>query len=177
MATKETKLAIQQTVSTIELKFGDFKPIVGTTGSTLHVLETNANHSRSMDLLDKAGLRPLEYQEILPLLMKDETLKNSLKGKWFYLAGRGLNEDGIYTIDDKGELAKIDVKELPIENKVRVWSGKNQLSFLVNSDYNTASYGGRFGLDAYAGPHVVAPIVVGKPKLSLSEQADALLRK
>jgi len=164
MATRETTLPAQSTVSAATLKFGDFKPVVGTTGSTLYVLKTEANHSKSMGLLEESGLRPLKYQEVLPLLMKDEALKNSLKGKWFYLAGEGLNEDGIYTVNDKGELAKIEGEELSLEKKVRAWSGKNPLSLCVYSGNDAAYHSRRFCLVAAYDPHGDAPVVVGVPK-------------
>ncbi len=157
--------AEQSEIVVLKSKFGDFKPILGAT-SILHVLETSANHSKSMELLEKAGLRPLKYQEILPLLMKDETLKNSLKGKWFYLAGKGLEEDGIYTINEKGDLAKIENDKLSIENKVRAWKGPYPLSLDVYSDNGAAGYSRRFylGLGAPNGPLNAAPVVVGVPK-------------
>ena len=69
-----------------------------------------------MDLLDKAGLRPFERQEILLLLMTDEVLKTKLKGMWFYIAGKGLKENGIYTINDNGDLVTIE-GEISIEKK------------------------------------------------------------
>jgi hypothetical protein len=38
-----------------------------------------------MRLLADAKLRPLKDYEIVSLLIKDEVLKNKLKGLWFYM--------------------------------------------------------------------------------------------
>ena len=80
MATRENTLSAQTTATASTSKFGEFEPFVGATKSILYILKSEANHSKSMKLLDEAGLRPLKYQEILPLLMRDETFKNALKG-------------------------------------------------------------------------------------------------
>lgn len=153
-------------------KFGDFKPISGTV-STIYVLGKGGNHPKSMKLLDDAGLMPYTKTEILSILMKDEQLKEALKGKWFYLAETGAKEAGLYTVNTDGSIAK--GKGQSIEDTVRVWAGDNPLSLYVYSDYDASGYGGRFYLYAISDPDVVAPVVVGKPKLSLSEQADKLL--
>jgi hypothetical protein len=163
-----------------KVKFGDFKQIVGTTNSTLYVLETDANYSKSMKLLDKADLRPLKYQEVLSLLMKDDKLKKSVEGKGFWLAGKGLYEGeiyplvgkgldgkGIYTINEGGDLARIENKKLSLENRVHVFGGSNPLSLEV---YSYTDFGWRFKLDAGKKPQDVEDIVVGVPK-SLKERA------
>jgi hypothetical protein len=168
-------MATRETTAQLTAKFGDFKPTVGTTGSTLYILEKRSNHLESMSLLDKAGLVPFERQEILPLLMKDEGLKNVLKGKWFYLVGKGLKKEGIYTVNSNGELVEIRDKELSIEMKVRAWSGPNPLSLFVLSDCDATYCGWRFYLFAYYDPSDVALVVVGKPKLSLSKPVSALI--
>lgn len=165
MATREAPLILHATATIPASKFGEFKPVVGSTGTILYTLKTEANHSNSMKLLDEAGLRPLTRQEILPLLMKDETLKNSLKGKWFYLAGEGLKEDGIYTINSKGDLVTLGGEKVSVQNRVRAFKGPHLLSLVVISDRGSPQYGGRFGLAANCGFSVRAPVVVGVPKL------------
>jgi hypothetical protein len=142
-------------------KFGDFKRVEG---STLYMLQQEADHPQSMKLLEEAGLRPYTYQEILPILMKDEQLRNALKGKWFYLAGAGIDKEGIFTVDEKGELKEIGKEEIPVEQSVCVFSGKNPLSLDVNSDGDAADYGWRFYLVASSKPGGVAPVVVGTAK-------------
>ena len=174
MANRDVTLAVQPTTAAPTNKFANFRSVVGTT-ATLYVLETRVNHAKSMDLLDKACLMPFERQEILLLLMNDEVLKNALKGKWFYIAGKGLEEDGIYTINDKGDLVEIKGK-ISTEMKVSAWKGPHPLSLNVYSDDLAADYGRRFILNASVEPDYTAPVVVGKPKLSLSEPVDALVR-
>ncbi len=162
MAEPAAKLAMAPQAS--ETRYGDFKPVAGSTGATLYVLQEKANHPKSMTLLSAAGLRPMTYQELLPLLMKDEALKNALKGKWFWLAGEGMEKAGIFTINEKGELREITKKEkLSVEQKVRVWPGEQPLSFVVLSDADAADCGRRFDLGASLGPQGVAPVVVGVP--------------
>lgn len=174
MATKNAILTAQSAVAAPATKFGDFKPIVGTTGSILYVLENGANQPASMKHLEDAGLMPFEEKEILSILIKDKQLKNFLKGKWFYLAGSGTDKGGLYTINEDGSLAKGKGKS--IENTVRVWSGDKPLSLYVDSVY-TAYCGWRFGLGADNDPASVAPVVVGKPKLNLNEPAEVLLKE
>src|SRR5271157_3663853 len=75
--------------------------------ASLIILEQEADHADSMKILAKNGLRPLTYQEALS---RSTELIRELKGKWFYLAGQGLKEEGIYTFDKQGELAKLTGK-------------------------------------------------------------------
>ena len=141
-----------------------FRQVKGATGKTLYILEKEANHPDSMKLLSEAGLRPLSYREILSLLMEDEQLKNALKGKQFWLAGKGIEKEGILTINEKGELREIAREEKPsAERKVYVWSGDQPLSFKVYLDDFAANVGRRFSLNAYLEPQGVAPVVAGVP--------------
>lgn len=142
----------------------EFKQIRGDTKSVLYVLEKNADYTDSLALLDNADLRMLRYQEILPLLMGDETLKNQLKGYWFFLEGKGFEKElETYTIDEKGEL--IEIKgEISNERIVRVWNGQNPPLLGISSADPASCNNGRFFLNAYGGPRSVTPIVVGVPK-------------
>jgi len=158
MTSQATKEAPQSTA----IKQG-FKQVTGVTGNSILVLNQGADYSKSMKVLEDANLRPLKHQEILLLLINDSALKESLKGKWFYIEGKGMDKNGLFTVDNKGEL--VERKGMvSTENIVRVWSGSNPLSFVVNSDINAAYYGRRFVLDAYGGPGVVASVVVGVAK-------------
>ncbi len=141
-----------------------FRQVMGATGKTLHILEKRANHPESMKLLSEAGLRPMTYQELLLLLMEDEQLKNALKGKHFWLAGQGIEKEGVFTINEKGELREIAREErLSAERKVNVCKGNRPLSFGVYSDYVAPGIGWRFFLYADYEPQIAAPVVVGVP--------------
>lgn len=123
----------------------------------IKILEQSGNHAQSMKILSKNGLRPLTYQEALanaPELIK------TLKGKWFYLDGKGIKENGIYTVNEKGELAKLTGNET-LDQKVRVYSGSQPLSLGVGSGDSARIYGVRFFLDGNFSPDFVAPVVVG----------------
>ena len=152
-------------------RFGDFKSVSGSTGKTLYVLQEEADYFRSMELLSNATLRPVTYQELLPLLMNDEylplqmnDLMNLLKEKWFWLAGDGMDKSGRFTIDDKGKLREITEKEkLSEEWKVYAWPGKQRLMLHIDSDDFAADRGQRYHLGAHLMPQEVAPVVVGVP--------------
>ncbi|MHB1830222.1 MAG: hypothetical protein ACYCO0_02415 [Candidatus Micrarchaeaceae archaeon] len=111
----------------------------------------------SFKLLAKNGLRALTYQEALSLPAQQ---LNQLKGKWFYLDGKGINENGIYTFNDKGELSKANGNE-SVDKKVRVWSGNQPLALNVLSDYDARGDGRRFDLNGGSWRNIVAPVVVG----------------
>ncbi|MCL5434086.1 MAG: hypothetical protein M1538_03915 [Candidatus Marsarchaeota archaeon] len=145
-------------------RYGEFEPISGTTGVKIYVLNQEADHATSMDLLQKAGLRPYTYQEIILLLMKDEGLKNSLKGKWFYLAELGIGIDGLYTMDENGVLVNIRKKKIPVEEKIRVWPAKSLLSLVVNSDdVANDSWDDSWRFELADGRSCAAPMVIGTP--------------
>lgn len=132
-----------------------FREIKGSS-TAFFVSEQRGNHTQSMELLSKNGLRPLTYQEALVLAPE---LIAQLKGKWFYLNGKGNVSDGIYTFNKSGELIELSGKG-SIDQKVRVWSGKQPLSLHVDSG-DARNYGWRFDLVGYVSPDDVAPVVVG----------------
>lgn len=127
-----------------------------------------------MELLDKAGLRPLTYKEALCTLMDNEELKNQLKGKWFYLAGTGKDinrENGLYTIDRDGSL--VNGSGPSPETTLRYFNGPHPLSLFVLSDDFTSIYYRRYDLAAINEPQFVASVVVGVPK----DETKNMLRK
>jgi hypothetical protein len=69
--------------------------------------EAKANNADFMALLLKKGLRPMTYQEAFLFMDKNSEAKEQLKGKWFYLEGKGLEEPEYCTFDDEGKLAKL----------------------------------------------------------------------
>ncbi len=154
-----------------EARFGEFKPIVGSTGTTLYILRQSEDYPGSMYSLSRSGLMPLTYQELFLRLMKDEKLKELLKGKRFWIAGEGLDEYGIFTINkkgkNKGELRKItkDEEKFSVEQVVHIWSGDLPLSVYVASDkyYDEGFKIARFQLYASIGPNMPASVVVGVP--------------
>jgi hypothetical protein len=155
-----------------------FRQITGSTNASIFVRDKGENHPNSMKVLEKANLAPFTHQEILSILNTDETLKEYLKGKWFWLAGVGQHkEHPLYTIDTKGELAEIK-GNVSIENTVRVWNGTNPLSLGVILDDTASLFKVRFVLDAYALPSCGALdgtcVVVGKAKPEQSTQQSAV---
>ncbi|VVB77073.1 Uncharacterised protein [uncultured archaeon] len=145
---------------TKELAVVKFNKIKGSSGNSLFVSEKGGDLADSMKALEANGLRVLASQEALSLLIKDETLKNALKGKWFYLAGAGTDKDGLFAVNEEG--GTVD-RKADVEHTVRVWSGK-QPSLNVLSDCNARIVERRFDLGASGGPSGVAPVVLGVPK-------------
>lgn len=134
---------------------------VGNSG--VQVSETESDYRQSMDLLERHGMKALTYQEALVILMKDEVLKNSLKDRWFWLAGSGIDREESFTIDEKGELVRSTEKNM--EKLVRAWSGNKVPYLVVLPDEFAAYIGRRFGIGGYdAWPGDVAPVVVGVNK-------------
>lgn len=125
-----------------------------TTKTALFISDCGGDHAKSMGILARKGLRPLTYQEAFSRSLE---LISELKGKWFYLAGKGIKEDGVYTFTEKGELAIVTGKET-LDQKVRVWPGNQPLSLGIGS---VGFAGRRFLLLAHGRPSPVAPVVVG----------------
>jgi len=137
-------------------------------GKSIFMLEQGADHANSMRILDENGLRPLTSQEALTHISKTPELKNQLRGKWFYIAGKGLKEDGLYTFDKEGNLKEIGKEKPSYEKTVRGWKGNRPLSLYVNY---SSLYGRRFYLRADEVPDDVARgVVVGIRKDDPAEQ-------
>ena len=91
----------------------------------LFMLDKGANCYESMNLLHGANLRPLKYQEIAPLLMKDKALRDALKGKWFWLAGEGLDKKArLYGLGKGGELVEITRETSLPEGRISTCNGR-----------------------------------------------------
>jgi hypothetical protein len=159
------------------IEVSKFKELKGSTGVSLFVLNKEADHATSMKLLDEAGLRPLEKEEIR-FLVKDKELRNPLRANWFYIAGQGEDEDGLFAINEEtGMFSK--GKGSSVENTVRVYKGKYPRSLYVCSDNDASVIGRRYYL-LYAdySPDYAAPVVVGVPKekiLQGSTESDKTL--
>ncbi|MDE1768816.1 MAG: hypothetical protein KGH64_01855 [Candidatus Micrarchaeota archaeon] len=134
-----------------------FGEVGGNAKSALHIIYHEANHAQSMKILADNGLRPLRHREALS---RSSELITELKGKWFYLAGRGTDKSGIYTFNDKGALVE-STGNRPIDLIVRVWPGNKPLSLVVYSDVIAQVKHKRFLIDADDWPSSVAPVVVG----------------
>lgn len=126
--------------------------------SGVSIAFTNANQKDSMSLLQQNGLRAMTYQEALVTIDKNPELKEQLKGKWFWLDGKGTELSGYYTFNEKGELTK---GKGNIEKTVYAWSGSQPLSLSVRTDGDARFYERRYSLSAYGGPSGVASVVVG----------------
>jgi hypothetical protein len=127
----------------------NFREVIGDTGQKVYVLYKGHNYEDSMRLLKEANLSPLSKQEALKLFVNDERLKNALKGRLFYLEDKGIKEEGLYEIDEKGKLTKKEGGS--IEKTTRIFSGNKPIALSVLSDEETARFKRRFGLGDYEG--------------------------
>ena len=127
----------------------------------IKILNQKADHADSMRILKENGLEPLTYQEALA---HGAELVKAFKGEWmwFWLVGKGMDKNGVFLFDSKGNIDAENPEKDDMEHKVRVWSGTNLLSLVVHSDVDASGYGRRFDLNAYFEPYGVAPVVVGK---------------
>lgn len=147
-------------------KHAGFSKMVGSTGATLHILRTNASHGTSMSLLEDAGLRPLTYHEVLPMLMQDKTLREALKGEWFWLAGQGARgRNWSFTVADDGELVQKDAKSCSKKMTAHLRRGSQPLSLIVHDDEEVHSRGSGFLVSAAILPSYSASTVVGVPMI------------
>jgi len=127
--------------------------------TNIEILNQKANHSDSMRILKENGLRPVTCQEILFALDRDPVLKEQLKGKWFWLEGKGTKMSEYHTLQPDYTLKKGRSKDP--EKNIYCDSGNQPLVFGVNSDTMSAEVGRRFYLYALDAPSDVAPVVVG----------------
>ena len=126
--------------------------------TAVFIAQTEANHKNSMSLLQQNGFRPLTYQEAIIKIDKNPELKEQLKGKWFYLDGKGSQLLGYYTFNDKGEFTQ---GKGDIEKTVYVYKGSQPLLLAVHEDYVARSVRRRYGLYAGDNPSAVVGVVVG----------------
>ncbi len=126
--------------------------------SGVFIAQIGANQTNSMRLLQENGLRPLTYQEAIVEIDKNPELKEWLKGKWFYLGGKGSQLLGYYTFNKKGELTQ---GEGDMEKTVYVYKGSQPLLLAVHEDCVARSVRRRYGLYAGDNPSAVVGVVVG----------------
>ena len=147
----------------------------------IHIFRQGADHATSMKLLEEAGLRPLTYQEAFYLLAAHDGMWQALKAcvKWFWLAGRGLDKDGVFKTSSRGELIKI-WGVLSGSVIVRASGGAHPLSlgFAVGKAlFRNAVYLGANVLPSHRAPGVVGVakdignLVKGKPPAAVDAKA------
>lgn len=171
MTTIQTKQTSKKQDDVEELEFAGFEKIPSSTDAEWYVKKETSNYFDSMRSLNEIGLKPITYKKALSKLMTDDALRDSLKGREFYLKDKKLKKRGIFTIDEdnnfvegKGEsinstviikVKKSSIKKSPTE--------KYPVILSIRSDEEVHN-GNRFDVVAGFKPFNVAPIVVGEPK-------------
>jgi hypothetical protein len=126
-----------------------------------------------MKILVDGGLRPLTFREALS---HTSELMNELKGKWFYLDGKGIEEAGVYAFDARGEFARPTAREHP-NRMIQIYSGVHPLHFDIGSDDLTRFHSRRFVLSGNDTPDFHAPVVVGIMDATILEKGKEALAR
>ncbi len=160
-----TKAALTQSS-----KFGEFALAPSSSNSRVYTLDREANYKKSKAFLDESLLTPFGPHEILRILRKDESLMAFFSGKGFYVAGAGTEMHGIYTVKPNGSLE--EGRGGSFEDTIRVESGDNPLILFVYSNHDAKFNNRRYNLLGSFEPVWTAPMVVGRPRLSIDEPVD-----
>ena len=147
--------------ATMELNQTRFRE-VKTTTELVFVLDSKglkAHHDNSMKLLKENGLEALTPQKALVLIDQNPGLKEQLKGKWFYLAGKGRSILGYFTFNEKGE--RSEGAGDPEKTVHVVMNGKSPFSLHIHSDDLFAKVNWRYYLIPDYILSVHASVVVG----------------
>ena len=152
------------------LREGPFREVPTDGKKSLFVSHQIADHSESMKLLADNGLRPITYREAL---VRAPELIEKLRGRWFWLDGKGIREDGTYAYDANGELAKPTGKET-IKKKIHVFPGDQPLFLSVFANYTAEVISARFGLYGDIRYHVDADQIVVGVRTPLEEAEESM---
>ena len=128
----------------------------------IEIIETAADYADSMRILQERRLKPLIYEGILLVLDLDPKRKEQLKGKWFWIEGRGLEMRGDYTLQPDGSLK--EGRSSNPEKIVQCIAGSQPLWFGVCADAGIPDLcyiDRRYTLSAASPPDQAAPVVVG----------------
>jgi len=124
------------------------------------ILREASNIAESIRRLSGQGFRLLTSPEAFDI---PEAVKNSLKGKHFWISGEGgMDKEGLHHLGRNGKLVR--GRGPSIEETIRVLPGKGPLAVFILSDDGATRLGARFLLIADYNPGELAPVVVGVPK-------------
>ncbi len=133
--------------------------------NVLYLLARKAGHVASVELLEKAGLRPLLAEEALLALETDDRLRKLLVEKvrdaWFYLGGDHVSASGMFTIDGRGRLVEHEEQQAYAARIDTIGGTRPPALFVGPSSPNT---GNLYILSSMCDPDNAAPAVVGVPK-------------
>jgi hypothetical protein len=148
-----------------------FREIEGTTISLFVLDNLKVDHPTAMRLLNKAGLRPLEDIEILPLLIEDGELRKQMetdKCYWLAKSPQGAKH-GMFAIHGKKLIRKgitIGKNTPTVENTVHVdLDGENPPVLKVFIDYDVEIEKCRFEIESATQTSWYGkPLALGVPK-------------
>jgi len=145
--------------------------VQGTVGrfAGITVLDKEANSPNSEFILETHGLRPVTYQEILIALDRDWELKEKLKGRWFWLEGKGVENGGDHTLQPDGSLKEGRSEDLEktvyiMKEDSNLLRGEERRSLEVYTDEVAVITNRRYRLITTIGSAAIASAVVGIPE-------------
>lgn len=141
-------------------KHNGFEAIKSTSGLTLWILKSDANHTDSKRLLGNEGLRLVYEREILPILAKEDKLRHRLEGNSMWLGGTGINKSGTFAIGKDGSMKRPSIFDSS-KHKVDIFKGDNPLMLDVYSPKKAENYRSCYALFANTDPGIRAQIVIG----------------
>ncbi|MDE1833977.1 MAG: hypothetical protein KGH64_01425 [Candidatus Micrarchaeota archaeon] len=115
---------------------------------TLYVSEGPAGLGTTRAVLLDNALRPITFNVLLQAIDRNSDIKEFMKGKWAWLAGRNISEaeEGDHNWDSGGRLTgHID---MDLERTIQVWPGSGPISMDVIADAGAKILGKRYYLFA-----------------------------
>ncbi|MDE1860878.1 MAG: hypothetical protein KGH72_04135 [Candidatus Micrarchaeota archaeon] len=148
--------------------------------ASLHVSFQKADYKHTMKMLFDHDLEPLTRSMALRFLTSDDAFRDLVEGKWFWLAGEGLEESGYYTLERRGGLVRLDEatrRKTSPEMVIDVRPGKGPISVGVAGGYTFGYYDSRFTMGADVNPSGEATAVLGfrrKPDLKTLRRSNGV---
>lgn len=116
---------------------GGFDRVTGITGAEIYLRTAwKEDEQATKDILMEAGLRKYDPYAIISLIQEDKVIRTALMDKLFDVEGRGLKEDGIFTMGEDRRLIEAD-DTTPYEARILCDAGEGQLMIFVASDLDT----------------------------------------
>jgi hypothetical protein len=150
----------------------EFSALIGQTGTVLQVLDTPSNYKQAQESLLDAKLKPVPYQKLIPVLLKDPILMAALEGKSMWVAHEGQWKDHQYkAVGEGGKLMDLSTNDNDITKLVHVYSYPTAIRLTVHKD---PKRDGRFSLlindDAseqliVVGVQADSPLLTGKSRV------------
>lgn len=138
-------------------KFGEVN------NTDVFIAHINTDYAKLLSVLDKNGLRAPTYQELIPKLLQNSTLKAQLEGKLVYLSGKcpAISKSGECILDKDGELISGSGER---DTTVYVFLGNQPLLLYTHKREDTKYSKSYLSLFAFHSPYTIVDIAIGVKK-------------